>query len=82
LEIDSLNLLPGRYYFSLWLTGVGGVVYDAVEHCACLEIELANVYRSGRSIDARFGIVYFPQRWNLDGMKAERLTRAEINAES
>jgi lipopolysaccharide transport system ATP-binding protein len=77
LEIDILNLLPGRFYFSLWITGLSNTVYDAVEHCACLEVELANVYRSGRSIDGRFGIVYFPQKWNLQGMHCEQLSRAE-----
>jgi lipopolysaccharide transport system ATP-binding protein len=78
LEIDSLNLLPGRYYFSLWITGVAGIVYDAVEHCACLEVELANVYRSGRSIDGRFGIVYFPQRWNLQGLHCNSFSSTEV----
>jgi hypothetical protein len=79
LEIDSLNLLPGRFYFSLWITGLSNIVYDAVEHCACLEVEVANVYRSGRSIDGRFGIVYFPQKWNLQGMHCEQLSRLEVS---
>jgi len=34
LEIDFLNLLPGRYDFSLWITGLSQIVYDGVEHCA------------------------------------------------
>jgi homopolymeric O-antigen transport system ATP-binding protein len=79
LEIDSLNLLPGRFYFSLWITGPGNIIYDAVEHCACLEVELANVYRSGRSIDGRFGIVYFPQKWNLQGLHCDRLPCVEVS---
>lgn len=76
LEIDYLNLLPGRYDFSLWITGVGQVVYDGVEHCAKLEVELSNVYRSGRQIDARSGIVYFPQKWNLQGLYGEQVSLA------
>jgi len=79
LEIDSLNLLPGRFYFSLWITGLSNIIYDAVEHCACLEVELANVYHSGRSIDGRFGIVYFPQKWNLQGLHCDRLSRVEVS---
>jgi len=77
LEIDFLNLLPGRYDFSLWITGLSQIVYDGVEHCAKLEVELANIYRSGRQLDSRSGIVYFPQKWNLQGLRGERLSRAE-----
>src|SRR6267142_1140283 len=81
LEIDLLNLLPGRYDFSLWITGLSQIVYDGVEHCAKLEVELANVYRSGRQLDSRSGIVYFPQKWNLQGLHSERLSGAEEPAE-
>jgi len=76
LEIDFLNLLPARYHFSLWITGVGGVVHDAVEHCASLEVELSNIYQSGKNIDSRSGIVYFPQRWVLEGLHTEKVSRA------
>jgi len=81
LEIDFLNLLPGRYDFSLWITGLSQIVYDGVEHCAKLEVELANVYRSGRQLDARSGIVYFPQRWNLQGLHSEQVSLAKAPAE-
>jgi lipopolysaccharide transport system ATP-binding protein len=77
LEIDFLNLLPGRYDFSLWITGLSQVVYDGVEHCAKLDIEMANFYRSGKEIDSRWGIVYFPQRWDLQGIQTEKVSRAE-----
>jgi lipopolysaccharide transport system ATP-binding protein len=72
LEIDMLNLLAGRYYFSLWLSGAGGstMVHDCLEHCTRLDIEPGNIYRSGKIIDGRYGIVYFPQRWNLDRLGA------------
>lgn len=75
LEIDFLNLLPARYDLSLWITGPSQVVYDGVEHCAKIEIELANVYHSGREIDARSGIVFFPQKWDLRGLHTEQLSR-------
>jgi len=70
LEIDSLNLLPAVYYLSLWITTADGKVYDGLEHCARLEVGAANVYRSSRTIDSRYGIVYFPQQWKLDGLRA------------
>jgi lipopolysaccharide transport system ATP-binding protein len=74
LQIDFLNLLPGRFLFSLWITGVSHNVYDGIEHCASIEIELANVYRSGKNIDSRSGIVYFPQRWLLQEAATEQVS--------
>ncbi len=63
LEISCLNLLPARYNMALWLTGINGMVHDVVEHGVTLEVEMANIFDSGRTIDSRFGIVYFPQKW-------------------
>jgi lipopolysaccharide transport system ATP-binding protein len=71
LELDLLNLLPGRYYMSLWLTGGTQVTYDVLEYCKQLHIETANIYHSSRVIDGRYGIVFFPQKWNLSGLSAE-----------
>ena len=65
LEIDSLNLVPGQYSFSLWITGQSSkTVYDG-DVRAALEVEVADVYRSGRMLDSRHGLVYFPQRWRV-----------------
>jgi len=66
LHIEFLNLLPARYYFSLWITGAASPVHDNVEHCGQLDVALANVYSSGRMLDNRSGIVFFPQRWKVD----------------
>jgi lipopolysaccharide transport system ATP-binding protein len=66
LQIDFLNLLPAHYYFSLWITGAASPVHDNIEHCAQLEVALANVYSSGRMLDSRSGIVFFPQRWKVN----------------
>ncbi len=66
LEIDSLNLVPGQYSFSLWVTGQSSKteVYDG-DVRASLEVEVADVYKSGRMLDSRHGLVYFPQRWRI-----------------
>jgi lipopolysaccharide transport system ATP-binding protein len=65
VEIESLNLVPGQYHFSLWITAPGGKpVYDG-DVRASLEVEVNDVYRSGRMLDSRLGLVYFPQRWNV-----------------
>ncbi|MGH8209980.1 MAG: ABC transporter ATP-binding protein, partial [Steroidobacteraceae bacterium] len=71
LEIESLNLLPARYYFSLGLSGsVTHHLYDFVENAVHLDVEEAAIYGSSRSFDSRHGLVFFPQRWRFDGIKA------------
>src|SRR5215472_3270299 len=53
VEIDSLNLTPGQYTLSLWITGQEGKpIYDG-DVRASLEVEVADVYRSGRTLDSR-----------------------------
>jgi lipopolysaccharide transport system ATP-binding protein len=65
VEIDSLNLLPGNYYLSLWITEQGGTpVYDGDVRFK-LDVEPANIYASGRRPTSGHGIVFFPQRWRL-----------------
>jgi lipopolysaccharide transport system ATP-binding protein len=69
LEIDSLNLLPGRYQFSLWINScLQSHTYDALENPVHLDIEEMPIYGSSRRIDNRYGVVFFPQRWRLDGI--------------
>jgi lipopolysaccharide transport system ATP-binding protein len=66
LEVDFLNLIPARYYVSLWAADVG-MKYDRVDHCATLDIEVSDCYQSGRGIDSRFGIVFLPCKWRFNG---------------
>jgi len=68
LAVDSLNLMPGRYFLSLWLTSPDGTRHDVLEHVAALDIESSNYYKSGRGIDSRFGIIALPCRWDLSGL--------------
>jgi lipopolysaccharide transport system ATP-binding protein len=69
LEIDSLNLMAAKYKLSLWLTDMPGqLVYDNIEHAVTFEVEGANLFQSGKAMDGRQGIVFFPQKWNLAGM--------------
>jgi lipopolysaccharide transport system ATP-binding protein len=65
VEITSLNLVPGQYSISLWITGPAGKpIYDG-DVRASLEVEVSDVYGAGRMLNSDFGIVYFPQRWRL-----------------
>ena len=69
LEIDSLNLMPGRYYFSLFLDScVDNRAYDHLEHAVFLDVEEASIYGQSRRIDSQWGLVFFPQRWRLEGI--------------
>jgi hypothetical protein len=69
LEIDSLNLLPGRYLVSLLLNScLRQHTYDLLENPVHLDVEEAPIYGSTRHIDSRYGLVFFPQRWRLEGI--------------
>ncbi|MFZ0634790.1 MAG: ABC transporter ATP-binding protein [Candidatus Acidiferrales bacterium] len=74
LEIDSLTLLPGRYFLTLGASDleVDGHFYDLLDRCAHLDIESSDIYESGRTLDSRSGIVYFPQRWLLNNKPLSR----------
>ena len=65
VEIESLNLLPAQYYFSLWIADEkNSVIYDG-DLRTVLEVEPANIYASGWPPTSRQGIAYFPQRWRV-----------------
>ncbi len=66
LEIDMLNLLPGRYYLSLWASSVGSEDYDLLDRCTVLEVEGSDFYGSGRGIEGRWGVMFFPCSWKME----------------
>jgi lipopolysaccharide transport system ATP-binding protein len=69
LEIGALNLMPGRYQISLACdSAVRPHLYDMLENAVRLDVEEAPVYNSSRRIDSRYGVMFFPQRWRLDGI--------------
>ncbi len=67
LKMNSVNLMPTRYYLTLWLSGTGGVKYDHLDHCVALDIEAADPYGTGKGIGRRFGIMYVTGKWTYDG---------------
>lgn len=71
LAIDALNLMPGRYFLSLWLSSPDGTRHDVLEQVAAIDVEPSNYYRSGRGIDSRFGLLVLPCRWDLSGVESE-----------
>jgi lipopolysaccharide transport system ATP-binding protein len=68
LEIAALNLMPGRYYLSLILDSWPRI-YDELEQPVYLDVEEAPIYGHSRRMHASgHGMVFFPQRWRLDGI--------------
>ena len=63
LEIDFLNLMPGLYYLGVWACGIGGEWHDVLDHAMALQIEPSDYFGSGRGIESRFGLMFFPCRW-------------------
>jgi lipopolysaccharide transport system ATP-binding protein len=74
LKIDSLNLMPARYYLTLWLSNLGGVKYDHLDHCMALDVEPSDPYGTGKGIGSRFGLMYLTGEWEFEGpaTKGER----------
>lgn len=72
LEVKSLNVLPGRYYISLWLKSQSPVFYDVIEQCLQIEVEESDFYGSGKGMQRYFGIVLFPCSWRLNGKMQDR----------
>jgi lipopolysaccharide transport system ATP-binding protein len=66
LEVQSANLMPGRYFLHL---AIGDEVsphrYDHLMDVAVLDVESADVYGSGRLAAAGWSLVYLPCRWSI-----------------
>lgn len=62
LELDCLNLMPGTYYVTL-LAASMNEYHDLLENVAKINVEPSDYYSTGRGIEARFGLVFFPFRW-------------------
>jgi lipopolysaccharide transport system ATP-binding protein len=73
VDVACLNLVPARYNLSLWISdgGLGSYVYDGLDHCVRLDVEASTLHSPGRRIDSGYGIVYFPQTWDLRGIERD-----------
>lgn len=71
LEIDSLNLTPGRYFLSLWIAAADGAKHDILDHCISIDVEPSDFYESGRTVSRKMGVILMPCKWNLQGLNAE-----------
>ena len=62
LQIDFLNLMPGSYYVSIWVSSFAEW-HDVLDNVTKLDVEPSDYYGTGRGIEARFGLVFLPCRW-------------------
>ena len=83
VELPCVNLVPGRYSLSLWMSDGPYMshVYDAIDHCATIDIHAGAHDKWGGNIDGRYGIVYLPRTWDLRGLgHRERLASHDAEA--
>ena len=64
LEISELNLMPGRYYISLFVETYGGFDHDTLEHCAILDVEHSSRYGLNRGFSGN-PVMCLATRWEL-----------------
>ncbi len=75
VDIDSLNIMPDRYYLNLWINSANVLInknettHDGLERCTAVDIETSDYYRSGKGIDKWWGVTFMPCKWNLEGSK-------------
>ena len=56
----------GRYYLSFWASSVGQKDYDLLDRCTMLDVETTDFYGSGRGIEGRWGVLFFPCSWRME----------------
>jgi lipopolysaccharide transport system ATP-binding protein len=71
LEIDSLNLMPSTYWLGVWVSSFHEW-HDVLDNVAQINVEPSDFYGTGRGLESRFGLVFFPFRWTAssDGAAA------------
>jgi len=63
LEIEFLNLMPGRYFITLLLADMGTLDYDVLDNCGTFMVEPSDFYQTGKGIESRFGLIFLPFKW-------------------
>jgi lipopolysaccharide transport system ATP-binding protein len=71
LCIDYVNLMPGSYFLSVLLGGMGPVFYDSIDRCKVLTVEETDFYRSGRMLPRNQSIMLLPCHWEPCGSTEE-----------
>lgn len=77
LCLDSVNLMPGRYFLSVWVGAMGPVVYDSVERGIAIRVEESDFYGSGRTSQDKSVIMMLRCHWELFGSPEENERTAQ-----
>jgi lipopolysaccharide transport system ATP-binding protein len=76
VTIDSLNLMPGSYPLGIW-AGTAGDYHDVLENAVTLDVEASDFYGTGRGVEARFGTIFLPFRWqSVEQSNSKRANRS------
>jgi lipopolysaccharide transport system ATP-binding protein len=71
LHVDFLNLMPGSYYLGAWVSSFHEW-HDVLENVAKIDLEPSDYYGTGRGVESRFGLVYFPFQWSANSANEVR----------
>jgi len=71
LCLDYVDLMPGRYFLSVMLGGMGPVFYDSIDRYGVLTVEESDFYRSGRMLTRNRSIMLLPCHWEPFGSAKE-----------
>jgi lipopolysaccharide transport system ATP-binding protein len=85
VAFDFINLMPGRYWVSLWATGPHHHsstknCWDVLERCAAIDLEATDFYKSGRGIGQEYGLIVLPCKWSdsiTDGRGSDEICALE-----
>lgn len=71
VEIRELNLMPNRYYISLFIANLGHIYHDFLQHCAVLDIEPSARYGLNRGFSGN-PVVCLASTWKLGSTDQDR----------
>jgi len=86
LDLECLNIMPDRYYITLWINrysdipGEKETLYNGLDRCIPLDVEYIDYNNSGKGIDKTWGSVFIPCKWSLSGMNREEIFARNINS--
>ncbi len=64
VDINFLNIMPGSFYIGVWASSYDEW-HDVLDNVAQLEVEPSDYYGTGRGIESRFGLMFFPFQWTV-----------------
>jgi hypothetical protein len=84
VDIESLNIMPDRYYIDIYINSDHKIIndksflYDHLKYCATLDVEVSDLYNSGKVIDKWWGIIFLPCKWDFKGLNSSEESVTDI----